>query len=174
MKDTFTSGFSAGLTSGLAANVLSLLFGFLQFTTLRYADWTGIIIFGHTPPFSTGEIAFALAANIGFMGVLGIVFAYLIPLMSSANLLLKGWVFSTFLWLLIYAVSTLFKVDGTMSLPLTTAVTNMITASAYGLVLAQSLKKSLLRATASGRTDSTFKMMAPAMKPLQEKDDDTK
>ena len=173
MRDKFTKGFLAGVTGGLTANVVSLLLGFLNLTTLRFADWTGIIIFAHIPPFSTGEILFALAANIGFTGFLGIVFMYLVPLISSTNLHFKGWVFSTSIWFFIYAAATLFKVEGTMPLPLTTAIANVITTSIYGLVLAQTLRRDVIENTTAERTKTPLRMMPPAMKPIRKADDDT-
>lgn len=173
MKDKFTRGFFAGIAGGLAANGVSLFFGFLKITTLRFADWTGIIIFGHIPPFSTGEILFAIIGNIGFAGFLGIVFTYLISLIKSINLLFKGWVFSTFIWFFIYAITTLFKVEGTMPLPLNTAIANVITTSVFGLVLAGTLGKEVEKNIATERVRNKFRMMAPAMKPIEKNSDDT-
>ncbi|WP_285716244.1 hypothetical protein [Pelosinus sp. IPA-1] len=170
LKDKFTRGFFSGVAGGLAANVVSLFFGFINFTTLRFADWTGIIIFGHTPPFSTGEILFSLTANIGFTGFLGIVFTYLIPLIKNTNLLFKGWVFSTFIWFFIYSVTALFKVEGTMPLPLNTAIANVATTSIYGLVLAATLGKEVVK-NATESTRNNFRIV-PAMKPIENNDDD--
>jgi len=173
LRDKFTRGFIAGMTGGLVANTASLLFGFLGLTTLRFADWTAIITLGKAPPFSTGEILFALAANIGFMGILGIVFIYLIPLIKSTNLLFKGWIFSTFIWFLIYSVTALFKVEGTMPLPLTTALANVVTTSIYGLVLAQVSEKEFVKNIASEQAGNVFRLIKPAMKPFKKNDDDS-
>lgn len=172
MRDKFTRGFIAGVTSGLVANIASLLFGLLGLTTLRFADWTAIIVLGQTPPFSTAEILFALAVNIGFTGILGIVFIYLVPLIKITNLLFKGWLFSTFIWFFIYVVASLFKVEGTMSIPLTTALANVATTSIYGLVLAQVSEKEFVKNIASEQAGNVFRLIKPAMKPLKKKDDD--
>jgi len=172
LRDKFTRGFIAGITGGLVANIASLLFGFLGLTTLRFADWTAIIILGQTPPFSTGEILFSLAVNIGFTGILGIVFIYLIPLIKITNLLFKGWIFSTFIWFFIYSITTLFKVEGTMPIPLTTALANVVTTSIYGLVLAQVSEKEFVKNIASEQAGNVFRLIKPAMKPLKKNDDD--
>lgn len=171
MGDKFTRGFLSGIVGGLVANSVSIVFGFLHLTTLRFADWTGIIILGHIPPFSIGEFLFALAVNIGFMGFLGIIFAYLIVLVKSTNLHFKGWIFSTSIWFFIYAATALFKVEGTIPLPLTTVMSNFVTTSILGLVLAQTFGKEEIRVMPieKGRT---FKIMNPAMKPIENPDDD--
>ncbi len=173
LEDKFTSGFLAGVTGGLVANGVSFIFGFLGLTALRFADWTGIIIFGHIKPFSTGEILFALATNIGFTGVLGIVFTYLIFLIKSTNFFLKGWVFSTSMWFIIYTVTALFKVEGTTPLPLSTVIANAVTASTYGLVLVQALRNIVAKNIATEKESIKFRMMAPAMKPIEKGNDDT-
>jgi hypothetical protein len=70
----------------------------------------------------------------------------------------------------IYAVTTLFKVEGTMQMPLKTAIANFVASTVYGLALPLVLKA----LTAKTSVTSPRMSMAPAMKPFEDKDDEDK
>lgn len=163
MQDRFTRGFVAGLIGGTVAAVFSFTSGFMGFTTLRIADWLGIFIFAHTPPFSVGEIAYATLGQLTMAGVLGVGFAFWLPHVSSRNLLFKGWFFSVTVWFALYAISTLFNLQGTAPLPLKTAISNFVSATIFGLVQAYAL-----RALTPQESPAFLRAaMVPAMKPLE-------
>ena len=167
MEDRFTRGVVAGVIGGAAAAVFSFISGLMGFTTLRIADWLAIFIFAHTPPFSGGEMAYAALGQLVMAGSLGVGFAFWLPHVSGRNLLFKGWFFSVNVWFALYAVTALFSLQGTVPLPLKTAVSNFISASIFGLVQAYAL-----RALAPQKSASFFGVaMAPAMKPLEGEDD---
>lgn len=140
MKDRMLRGFAAGVVAGLVANAVSLVDGWAGLTTLRYIDWTAIGIFGHAPPFTTGELLWAFVAQIWFNGLLGVVFAYLVLLIGSDHLLFRGWMFSGVIWFVIYSVSTMFRIEGIVPLPLKTVISNFLIASIYGVGLGYSLR----------------------------------
>jgi len=166
VEDRLTRGFIAGVVGGIGMNLWGFFAGLMNFTTLRMADWAVIMIYAHTPPFDSGEIIFALLGQLFFTGALGAAFVYLLRLVTSKNLIFKGWFFSVLIWFFIYAVTTLFKVEGTMPLPFKTAVANFIAATIYGLALPIALK------ILTVRLDSTQMSMAPAMKPLNKSEED--
>lgn len=168
MTDRFTRGLVAGIIAGVFSNVWAFLAGAMNFTTLRYADWAGIIIFGRTPPFTAGELVFATAAQIMFVGGLGILFAYLLPFFTERYYFLKGWIFSVMTWFLIYAVTSLFKVEGIVGLPLKTVLSNFVDASILGLVLAYSLLALHPAADKEREVFSARGLPQPAAKPLPE------
>lgn len=175
MEDRLVRGFVAGVIGGVAANLWSFTAGYLGLTTIRYADWTGIIIYAHRPPFTTGELAWATLTQIGLSGGLGVIFAYLLLLIGSQNLLFRGWLFAEAIWFLIYGITTLFKVEGTLSLPLKTVISNFIAGSVYGLALAQSLQVFAPAEEEAMKFRSPFSVMPlPANKPLRELDDEDK
>lgn len=167
MEDRFTRGFLAGVGGGIVMNAWSFFAGSMNMTTHRMVDWAALAIYGHAQPFDFGEIIFAFMAQLFFTGVLGIAFAYLVPLITSRNILFKGWVFSAMTWFLIYGVAMLFKVDGAFPVPLKTPVADFVGATIYGLVLPLALEALTETNAASPRVS-----MAPAMKPLDRQDDE--
>jgi hypothetical protein len=167
MEDRLIRGFVAGIVGSIAMNIWSFIAGIMNFTTLRMVDWASIIIYRHMPPFSFAEITFALLSQILFSGALGVVFAYLVNLVTSQNLIFRGWLFSVISWFMIYSVTTLFKLEGTVPLPINTAISDFIASTVYGLAMPVVL--SALVAKPSVISQRT--LMEPAMKLLDDKDD---
>ncbi len=134
MDDRFTRGF----ISGVIAGILPLIFNFtaftLNFTTVRWAGFAGIFLFGHKPH-SLGEEIFAVIAVFFFLGLLGIIFSLLIPFLSRENLLLKSSVFGLTVWFASFAITFLFQLPDLEDLPLLTVITNFISAILWGLTL---------------------------------------
>lgn len=90
-KDVFSRGFFAGISGGVAMLTWGLLSGaVLQIPHLRNVDWMAIMLFAHAPAFEPIEIIIAMVANLFFCGLLGIVFAYMIPLIKSEKSILKA------------------------------------------------------------------------------------
>jgi hypothetical protein len=141
MEDRFTRGFVAGILSGILTNVLSFFAGAMGMTSLRTADLIGAIVYAYSPPFGYGEIAFALFGHLMVSGVLGIGFAYFLPQVTSRNYFLKGWLFSITVFFTVYAIATLFQVPGTVPTSLNTTITDFVSATLFGLVLAFALRK---------------------------------
>jgi hypothetical protein len=71
LEDSLHAGF-AGIIGGTVAAVYSYAAGVLGFTTLRIADWIGIFIYAHTPPFSVGELIYATLGQLAMAGVIGV------------------------------------------------------------------------------------------------------
>lgn len=163
LEDRFTRGFVAGGIGGTVVAILSYIAGMIGFTTLRIADWIAIFIYAHTPPFSVGEMVYATLGQLAMAGVMGVLFAFWLPHVSSRNLLFKGWLFSITVWFLIYATTTLFSLQGTVPTPLKTTLSNFVSATVYGLVQAYALRA----LTPQENTASFRAVMAPAMKPLE-------
>lgn len=163
LSDRFTRGFVAGVIGGTVAAVYSYVAGMMGFTTLRIADWIAIFIFAHTPPFGVGELVYATLGQLAMAGVLGAGFAFWLPHVSSRNMLLKGWLFSVAIWFALYAITALFSLQGTVPLPLKTAISNFVSATVFGLGQALALKALTPQASAAFFRAS----VVPAMKPLQ-------
>lgn len=113
--------------------VWSLVAGALQVPHLRIIDWMAIMIFAHTQSFAVIETGIAMLANIFFCGILGIGFAYLMPLIKSEKIYLKGWIYSLTVWFGIYVIATMYKVAGTLPTSVETSIFNVIGSSIYGL-----------------------------------------
>lgn len=162
-KDVFSRGFFAGAIAGIAMLAWSLLSGaILQIPHLRNVDWMAIMIFGHAPAFEVIETGIAMLGNIFFCGILGIGFAYILPLIKNENIYFKGWVFSLSVWFTAYVISTMYKIEGTLPTSIETTILNAVGATVYGFTLAYATKRLLY-----GETESSYGMnLAPAMKPL--------
>lgn len=134
LKDRFTRGFIAGAGAGILTSVLNSLLYYLNFAKLRFLDFAAVMIFGHRPN-NMGESLFAFIGQIGFYGLLGIVFLFIIPRISSSNLLLKSSIFGVTVWFSVYAVVVLYKIPELEVVSLSTALSNFIVASIWGVLL---------------------------------------
>lgn len=141
MNDRFVNGFIAGMLGGILMSVLNIIsFYVLGIAELLYLDWAAVLIFGY-------RYATFLEAVIGQMGQLlfaaaaGVLFAYLLPLISSKYYLFKGWIYGLLIWFGTYAVTTLFKVTPLIPIKADTVLSNIFTASVYGLILAEVLRR---------------------------------
>ncbi len=140
MEDRMFRGFVAGLVGGVVSSVLTHLFYFLGFTTLRLSDWASILMYAHTPPFSLEEHVFSTLIHICFCGAIGSVFAYFLLMVTSRMIYFKGWVLGTTPYFLVYLFTTFFQIPGTVPTPFNTALSNYITSSIFAIVMAHSLK----------------------------------
>jgi len=88
--DRFFRGFIAGVIGGLAMNTWSLVsFHILNFTDRRFLDWAAVILYGHLPN-TIFQAVYAQLIQLLWVGLLGIVFAFLIPTVTSRGYLIKG------------------------------------------------------------------------------------
>lgn len=140
MGDKYANGFISGLAGGLTAAATNLLLIlFFKFGNVMFGDFAGVLVFGHLPK-SFLENAMAYLAYFGFAGTLGVIFAYLIPILSSKYFLFKGIHFGIGVWFFSYAITLLFKVPELMDISLKSAVTNFLASFVYGLVMAVVLR----------------------------------
>ena len=139
MKDRFTRGFLSGIIAGIPTFIFSLIAIPLKWTTLRWANFAEIFIFGRKSINLMEEIMSSVAVFL-MCGMLGVIFAYIIPQISSANYLLKSWVFSIAFWFFAFVLTVLFKVPGLIIIPGKTAIINFLMATIWGLSLGYCLK----------------------------------
>jgi hypothetical protein len=139
LEDRLTRGFVAGLIGGTAMNLLNLIsVYFCRFAKCLYLDWAAAMLYGHKAN-SLIEAIVALIAQVVFTGFLSIIFAHLIPAITSRNFWIKGWLFGILSWFLIYAVFILFKVPEFGHRPVESVISNFFTASVYGIIQAEAL-----------------------------------
>ncbi len=144
--DRLTRGFMAGTLGGIIMSILSYSFIKLDFAELHHVDWPGLIIFGHQPT-NTVETVFALLIQLIFTGSLGIIFTYLVAqLFTSANYLFKGWLFGVMSWFIIYVIAFFTKIPELVPLDTGTAISDFFSASVYGLVMAETVRRLEYRA----------------------------
>lgn len=108
MKDRFFNGFVAGIISGVVPLVINFGCKALGWSTLVWADFMGTFMLGRMPEGTAETIYFAVVQFV-FLGVLGAIFALVLPIITSARHLFKGVVFgvpsgiSYFLYLIFYS-----------------------------------------------------------------------
>lgn len=90
MRDKLTNGFVQGLIAGAIANAADfIMVGWLKFGKLLYLDYAGVYIYGFKPE-TLGEKVFALAVQLIFSGLAGVIFVYWIDKVRKRNILFKG------------------------------------------------------------------------------------
>lgn len=134
MKDRFVRGFIAGIIAWAPTFVLNWGAYYFHLATLRWSDFTGILLYGHKPG-NFLENLFALAGVIFFLAILGVGFAYLVTAISSSHCVFKGLVYGVTLWFAFYVVTLLFKVPYLTKIPFKTAFFNSLGASIWGISL---------------------------------------
>lgn len=138
VKDRFSLGFVSGLIAGTAMTLLNYIFIYTTPAHTRYADFVGIMLLG-TKPNSLGERIIATIAHLFLGGILGSIFSYLILLISSRNLLIKGTVYGTLVFFILFSLGVIFKIPSLEKTPLVTVITKGIGSAFYGFVLAYTL-----------------------------------
>ena len=92
------------------------------------------MIFGNMPK-TRGEAWFAFFILIGFFGLLGSLFALLVPVIKGENLVLKSAAFGIMIWFLSKAVTVLYKVPELQRISLNDAISNFIRVTVWGVGL---------------------------------------
>jgi len=144
INDRLTQGFISGLLAGVLLNLIDYISLSLNIVEITYLDWAGTILFGYQPN-TLNEHILALLAQILFSGILGIIFAYIIPFVTSKNILLKGLLYALSSWFFIYAIAVLFKVQGLVTFRADTVISDIFTVSIFGISLAYFFKKIIER-----------------------------
>lgn len=141
MNDRFMNGLVAGTVAGfIQGAVNSFMIFILHFGHLRFADFSGIIIYG-TKPKGLSEFIFAGIAQLGYAGSVGIAFSFLLKYISKNYLWVKGIYFGLAMWFFAYAITLLYKVPGLVLIPFESAACNFISSVVYGLTLAWAINK---------------------------------
>jgi hypothetical protein len=108
----------------------------------------------------------------GSTGVVGSIFACLLPLITEENIYFKGWVIFLVPWWIIYLLTALAKTEGTLDLSLMTTFFDGIGISIIGLVAVYSYR--LLDPKSSKVILRSSRLAQPAAKRMEKKDDGDK
>lgn len=139
-RDRFTKGLLAGMAGGVAMAIPDIMFTAFGWVKFAYYDWGLSLIFGSTAG-TLLEAVIGQTVHILFAGFLGVIFAYLVNLISSINYLIKGWLYGFFVWFLVHVVVNLANFGPLKPIPLSQLLSDFVTASIYGLVLAAALHR---------------------------------
>jgi len=137
MKDRFTRGFIIGMIAGIPSEGWNLISRFaLEISQITYADFAAVLIYGKKPA-TIVEFIFAETVTFFWLGLLGVLFLYIIPAIDSKkNLMFKGWAYGVFVWFFAYAVTILFKVPELAQISLSSSASHSVGASFFGFALA--------------------------------------
>lgn len=133
ISDRFTRGWIAGTCGGLLGGGLGFLPYYIGISTMRISDWSAILIFGREQPFSLADQVYAVFVLAGSTGATGIIFAFLLPLISEENMYFKGWIIFLIPWWIIYLLTALAKTEGTLNLSVMTTFSDGISTTIIGL-----------------------------------------
>lgn len=67
-------------------------------------------------------------------------FAHLMKYLNDEHYLFKGWIYGIFVMGLLYSVTSIFQVPQLTHMHTYTVISNAVTSSVFGLILAKSLK----------------------------------
>ncbi len=138
--DRFTRGLLAGIIGGIAMNLWNLFERIvLQWEFIRFIDWAGIIVFGDLPRSHLQGI-FSLAMHLIWTGLLGVIFAFLIPHITSRAYLLKGLFYGIIVGFITFTIPTLFQMPFLAEHSFTTVFSNTVGGIIWGLTMAQTLR----------------------------------
>ena len=142
MKDRTFYGFFAGIIAGVPQTLLNLLSYYFDFAQFRLLDWMSIMIFGDKPIDSLQTII-AITARIIFGGILGVFFAHFMKYLNDDHYLFKGWLYGMIDMGFLYILPSLFQVPHLTHMHTYTVISNFFTATIFGLILAEALKRLL-------------------------------
>ncbi len=138
--DRLYRGAVAGIVGGIVMNAWSFFsYHILYFNTRRYTDWMGVIVYGDLPR-TLAETLYALMLHLVWVGLLGVLFAYLIPHNNSRGYLLTGAFYGLASGIIIYAIPTLLRTPYISKFPFNTTISNHIGAILWGVTLAYTLR----------------------------------
>lgn len=137
--DRFYRGFTAGVAGGIVMNIWS--FGSYQFnfTNVRFIDWSAVMIFGSKPD-NIIQTIMATITHLGWAGFLGILLAWLFPVVTSRGYLYKGAFFGFIAGFILYGIMVLFSVQHLEFTGTATAASNVIGGLMWGLTAAYVLR----------------------------------
>lgn len=123
MEDRFMNGLISGIIAGILALLVDLFFiDILKFGNLRFWDFSSILLFGHKPQ-SFWQTLFGIFGHIGFAAMGGVIFVFLIRLISSKYLYIKGIFFGLAIWFVAYSTTYMLKVPHLRNISFETSLT---------------------------------------------------
>ena len=140
MKDRVTYGFVAGILGALVPFVINFGSRALELTTLVWADFMGLFIMGKRPE-TTFEMAFFIGSQFVFLGLLGSVFALILPFITSQHLLFKGALYGVAVWFILFSLPFLQQLPELENVPLKTSLTHLVSSLLWGMAMAFILKR---------------------------------
>jgi len=138
LKDRFFRGAIAGVIAGIPMNIWSYFAYYINFTQMRYVDWAAVLVYGDRPTVFL-HLLFAQLVQFLWVGFLGATFAYLIPIITSRGVLIKGAFYGVFVGFVVYSITTILKVQYLAQTSFETSISNYLGGLIWGIVMAEVL-----------------------------------
>jgi len=140
MDRTFR-GIIAGVIGGLAMEAWDLFsYYILNFGSFRFLDWAAMMMYGELPQ-NIYETMMSFTMQVIWAGFLGVIFAFIIPTITSRGYLLKGIFYGVISFFIIYAIPVLFQVPHLYKTGPNTQFSQFIGAIIYGAATAYALRR---------------------------------
>lgn len=140
MKDRFFYGFIAGIIGGIVPLLISFGCKTLGLTTIVWVDFMSTFMLARRPA-NAAEIAFFIVIQFIFLGVLGAIFAMILPYISGDRPLFKGAVYGVTVWYILFSIPYLLQLHDLEKVPLKTAIVHSVISLLWGIALADVLKR---------------------------------
>jgi len=141
MDRTFR-GFIAGISAGLIVSIIHLpAYYWFHIIKIRFLDWAAILFMRGLPQ-NTAETIFAWVQQLIWDGIMGIIFALILPQISSKYYSIKGAIYGVFLSFIFCSIAIMFRLPYLAEkVPLVTVLFNELCVILWGIILAVILKK---------------------------------
>ncbi|HEX3046432.1 MAG TPA: hypothetical protein VHY08_16870 [Bacillota bacterium] len=140
IQDRFTQGLVAAIIGWVPQMlVMQTLHWIFHATKFQYLDFMAVLAFDRRPH-GILEFLFAEFLVVAVLGTAGSIFAMLVKVISSRNLLIKGAIYGGSVWFVLYTIVILYKIEGVYGkIDFPTAFFDMMGAVIYGIFLAWGL-----------------------------------
>lgn len=135
LNDRFIKGLISGVASGIVHDFLDIISNLIKIDKHTYFDWAGIVLYGKEPK-TIIEYILTVSSKTFLTALLGILFAYLIPKLTSKNLVIKGGIFGLTFWAIFFTSVYVFKIDKLMDTNAVSALSDGVNSIVFGIVLA--------------------------------------
>ncbi len=134
-QDRFLRGFISGLLAGAIMQALNLfLVKVLNFGQDLLIDYSGEMLTGSKPATILEGAVYSIGHLI-WTGFLGAIFVYLLLLINSNFIILKGIIFSLVSWFLLYGAGIMFEIPLLKISSISTVISIGITGVLFGFAL---------------------------------------
>lgn len=121
-------------------NIWSYFSYYINFTDLRFVDWAAVLVYGDKATTLT-QLLLGQFVQFLWLGFLGVVFVYLVPIITSRGVVIKGAFYGVFVGFAVYSVSTMLKVQYMAKTSFETSASNYIGGFIWGIVTAEVLRR---------------------------------
>lgn len=140
MKDRVLTGFIAGILAAIGTDIANWVLFSLNLTEVRFLDWASAVFLGYIPA-TPAEVMVTQLTQIVWDGLLGVLFAMLLPVIKPDYLIYKGMMFAFALFFVFRAITVIYDVTPLNNISLSSFLSNIVCSIIWGLLVALVIKK---------------------------------